>query len=972
MKRSDQSNGFTLPAVLVVVAALLILAVGALLVTTVERDTARSFVDRQRAEMAVRAGLEDLRGVLTAETANDDFVVIQSTLPGFSVKPKAAHLFIARGSKQSSPFQFSYIPLFSAASRPQPSPLSVPELAPLMSAGPSVGFTPLPHQGNVQAVWLPVHDDNGRVVARYAYWVEDLQSRVDPAVAGNARAAGETHARVAWPFPAPGLSDLPEASALDQVALFAIDPDATDAAQGDLGKTLIKNRPLLVSPESQLAAAGIRPPLVRLPDGDLADPKANAVERGIVAGLRPYQEQPLVPFAAGIDPAVVGEPKLNLNKILASGGDSAVDEMADFINKALPRFATERKGGFPEDYVKTLAASAIDYMDADKDPTLKTGVYRGIDAYPLVSEYLFSCIWERKRVQGGRVYLDFSCSVYVELWNMTNVPVKGDAEITYETTYGIEIPPDPNPFRLDDLSRANPHNLTSKNGYHWFPTLSVNLQPNEYRLFKCGTVSFSFDVGPEGTAVGNYLTFPGETNTAPRSGYRMRWNDKLVDESRAGVYRGDMLLKFKPDPDNEVTNIHVQRQRISDSIPGQIYSGSGFSVPPNMGDTRMAYYINSPQNHYSYPEGYSPNRRNIRLNLYNSNNNRTVGRVLPSEWPDGGHDSPFGIDGFHGLFGMTEDEFLEAEYLAPDDPEFYKQLPDLTHGEKEAPTRLSNKGILYSVCELGRVYDPVMWETGAGTNPHLGPGSQWGSVNSGHTSSPTHGGGNTLRIGRTEQPRFDQPGFRASHLLDLFHTGMSRSEDEAKRKGQLVDIEGHVNLNTASSQALRQLIAGRLGQDPELRAFTSDLHSGGQDKFPEVSKVDPLPDATAVADRIAGSIINSRPYASTGELARVRDFGNKSLFPGYTSGYPSLQWTDSAAEELFARVFEASTVRSRNFRVWVIGQSLAPSAPGTANPQVLAEVRKNFTVFADPGERKSDSSPDPAKFRLRILHESDF
>ena len=101
-------------------------------------------------------------------------------------------------------------------------------------------------------------------------------------------------------------------------------------------------------------------------------------------------------------------------------------------------------------------------------------------------------------------------------------------------------------------------------------------------------------------------------------------------------------------------------------------------------------------------------------------------------------------------------------------------------------------------------------------------------------------------------------------------------------------------------------------------------------------------------------------------------FGNPKLITGFTgNSYPYLQWTDSAAEELFARVHEAATVRSRNFRIWVVGQSLAPSASATS-PEVLAEVRKAFTVFADPGERKPDGSPDPAKFKLRILHENDF
>jgi Tfp pilus assembly protein PilV len=60
-RHSGSAAGFTLPAVLVVTGALLILAVGILLVASIERSTARSFVDRQRAELAAQAGLEDPR-----------------------------------------------------------------------------------------------------------------------------------------------------------------------------------------------------------------------------------------------------------------------------------------------------------------------------------------------------------------------------------------------------------------------------------------------------------------------------------------------------------------------------------------------------------------------------------------------------------------------------------------------------------------------------------------------------------------------------------------------------------------------------------------------------------------------------------------------------------------------------------------------------------------------------------------------
>jgi type II secretory pathway pseudopilin PulG len=994
MRLSNNHRGFTLPAVLVVVAALLILAVGALLVVGIERDTARSFVDRKRAELAARAGLEDIRGILTAETANDDFVVLQSALsapitPGGDPAP---HLFIGRGTPQVSNdvFNYRYIPLFSTTTRPADSPFTAPELGPLTEADPNqrIDFTTLPYHDKVRAAWLPVQDENGRTVARYAYWVEDLQSRVDPAIAGNDKGPGGTHARVAWPFPAPGLNDRPDADdepALDQIALFALDPAATDAAQGDLGKTLRNNRKLLVSPDSQLAAAGIQPPLVRLTSasndafaGDLTDPRAGAAERGLVAGIRPYLERPLVPYSAGIHPAAAGQPKLNLNKLLAGDRPSAVDEMADFIRKALPQYDAEdkqgRKGGFPDDYLKTLAANALDYADSDNDATIGTG-YRGIDGYPLVSEFVFKSRWENIRIENGRKFLVLSVSIYVELWNMSNVPVDGRAQVSYETKYGFQIPPNPNFFTLDDLSRAA-HNLTESDGYRWFPDFSVTLQPNEYRVFKCGTVTYTYDAVSSSEFIASPLILSGESYAARGAGYRMRWNGEIVDQSRGGVHRNDSSLNYPSDTKNN------PRQRVRTTIPGHSH-WRGVTAPRdnNMGDARMSHYLLSPQDANVYPQNYSPNRRNIREgSVYNSNVNFVYGRVLPSEWPDGGHDSPFGSNNVYSLVGMSASAFDDDHRIEPDAPGFFNQLPDLSLGREEAPTRLSNLGRFLSVTELGRIYDPVMWRVRTSTTNNAG--IPWGDVLTSSTSSTDHGGGNTLRIGRPEHPAFDVPGLRASHLLDLFHAGLSRSDDNAEREGPLVKIAGHLNLNTASKPALRQLIAGRLGQDPEIRRFLNNTHSGGRNRFPLMQKLTPAPDITTIAGRIADAVIRSRPYASTGELANAREvsgttvtpvFGNPQIIAGFTgNSYPYLQWTDSAAEETFARTHEAATIRSRNFRIWVVGQSIAPTTSTTAAPEVLAEVRKAFTVFADPGKRLSDGSIDPTKFRLKIIHENDF
>ena len=110
--------------------------------------------------------------------------------------------------------------------------------------------------------------------------------------------------------------------------------------------------------------------------------------------------------------------------------------------------------------------------------------------------------------------------------------------------------------------------------------------------------------------------------------------------------------------------------------------------------------------------------------------------------------------------------------------------------------------------------------------------------------------------------------------------------------------------------------------------------------------------------------------AVTGTTAQIGKsvFGNTLMM---TDGN-KIHRTDSAAEEVFARMYEAGTVRSRNFRIWVVGQSLTPTNENNTDPEVLAEVRKAYTVFADPGERDADGAIDSTKTNLTILHENNF
>jgi len=350
----------------------------------------------------------------------------------------------------------------------------------------------------------------------------------------------------------------------------------------------------------------------------------------------------------------------------------------------------------------------------------------------------------------------------------------------------------------------------------------------------------------------------------------------------------------------------------------------------------------------------------------------------------------------------SKNEPLLIDY-DPSDTNVYPRVANAAEGE--SPTFISNRGRFYSATELGRVFDPVMFipsyvePSGTAsqdniaiqdgrmpTNNHV----SWPSVETVSDSSTFHGGGNTLRIGRPEHPKFDRPakhfpaeipGNHAARLLDLFHAGKSRSSDSSEREGSLVRIEGNVNVNTASKDALRAMAAGFLEADPKLSKRTSEVHSASTGAPPVTALQLSALSKSQEADMLAEAIILGRPYSAPSELASAMTsdgkiaFGNPLLYPYTVSSKPqisSIQWSDSAAEETFARVYNSSTVRSRNFRVWVIAQSLAPTRTDDKSPEVLSEVRKAYTVFANPGPRKSDNSIDKTKFKVTTLNENDF
>lgn len=282
-----------------------------------------------------------------------------------------------------------------------------------------------------------------------------------------------------------------------------------------------------------------------------------------------------------------------------------------------------------------------------------------------------------------------------------------------------------------------------------------------------------------------------------------------------------------------------------------------------------------------YANDYDRNSSWGGRNVRRGITNPDYAEVNPARWPDGGHPSQPGTAPGNDARAPTDLPLPEAE-------------PRL------APAHISNAGQLAQITELGNLYDPA----------------QWTRLDGQGVASPSAGGGFTLRLGRPEFPVFDRPGMRARQLLDLFAVAPTRK------------TAGLVNLNTATRESLRALAAGiLLGRDPAL--------------LPQPAA--PNPGAADAGGAFADAVLACRPFLATPELAAITNrwgafFGNTNQWPDAAPR----EWGDAGAEECFARIHGLTSVRSRNFRLFVLAQALAPDGSR------CAEARRVYQLFLRP------------------------
>jgi hypothetical protein len=849
-EKMSRCRGFALPMTVMAIAGMMLLLVGLLSVLSLERKTARSYSDATRAEMAVESGLADAIATLGPIAGRDDSLVFRFDDPDQPViaaegnQPSREQFFTFGAMFDGQAGNWRVLPFVSGLMeyRAGSRAIDATQLAARIRGANTQSLVSLNRYDRQvpRGAWVNVPSPGSPFTMRYAWWVEDLSGRLD-----GVNAATQPRNEALSP------------QEIQYYTLF--NPAATTKPANGPQDRLVAQRMGLRTP------AGTR--LV------LGEADAALVEPAITYQLpRSMRRVPLIPQGFGYPDA--GMPARNLSELIEQRN---VDAIAAHIDRNLPDFIN-RRGGFPatENYTKTIAASIIDYADADSDATIGAG-YRGVDSYPFVNELFDRYEWAS--TDAANRTLTIRVSTFVELWNPSQQAISGRFRFTNVNRHEIIIP------------------LVGTRvfGTATFPEQAIDIPPNGFVVRLCGTQDYTF---PMGAFQPSELNFPSIDTTA--STFELLWNGRLVDNARGGLQRTPGNLRA--------------------GASNRKWKGNGSPAHDHdlgqHGDPRASRYINT----WVFANNYDANSnwggRALKRGI---NPARSFREVSLLRWPDRGWNSTPGT-------AANSDAVLPTALNLP------ANQPSM------APAFIANRP-LQSLVEMGHVFDPAQWR-----NIEVAPSAAVPSSNS--------GGGFTLAIGRPEYGAFDLEGRRAAQLLDLFALTPTPLDDLPR-----------VNINTASREVLRCLVAGQ--------SLTRD---------PQQGTVLP-PSQTFVGDRFADAVIatrNRNPLRSLSDLNLIRlnpaqarsytspqantepFFGSRLQYTG-SAAQPAESWDDAGREELFQRVSSLVTFQSKTFRVVVAGQVLNQTGA------VMGRKMREYVVEISPARDANGAIVPGQPLQIRTL-----
>lgn len=571
---------------------------------------------------------------------------------------------------------------------------------------------------------------------------------------------------------------------------------------------------------------------------------------------------------------------------------------------------------------------------------------------PFVTEVYEMYYWKRDYYQqtppSSDYFVDIEVKTYAQLWNMFNQDItSGTLTFTDTLTAGLKFGTTGPNSSFDKGVKSSPNNVSMT-----FST-SSSLKSNEYRPVLASDITYTIDIGsnvkPSGSIYISDHSAPTNGNTDQDSSYVVVWNGVSYD--RPGLKAGSHLAI-----ERDVCSLSAPGAvDITGTIPGLRYTKTSGNAPYVLGDPRMSFYLNGTQYSSSYA-GNSAWGGAVYMKTNVETNGWVAGESRVNGWADGGHNST------RGKTPTTNPTLLSQ------DPTTVNPSPPID--STKAPARISNRtdNRIYSITELSYVYDPFQWNPFA-TTPTTTTAVDAGWQNTWKNKfknfptpktgdDDTYGSHSTFRIGRPEHKSFDQPGTRAWQLMDIFSVGDPANTGPSGGTSTQISTRGKININTAGQEVLRTLGAGiKIG----------NLNTGDVDQAIQPSTVyGPMTTNGTAADIFAANVITQRqkqPFISTSQLAALPGSNGEPFF-GNPDQWPNngpIEWNDAASEQYFAKVYNFTTVRSRNFRVFVTGQYIDPNSndPYTGQPpRVIATANKIYEVFLKPTRNSTGAITD--------------
>jgi hypothetical protein len=583
-------------------------------------------------------------------------------------------------------------------------------------------------------------------------------------------------------------------------------------------------------------------------------------------------------------PANAGFLKRSLSTNLNSA--NGLTNIAYTITNNFPNF-TNRAGGMNgTNYALALAANIIDYADADSTATSTNinGVnVVGFDNYPMLTQIFdqFVC------TQTGPVPPVITVNTYLQLWNPSSISSPTTTNtLLYDFADTIKAVVFTNTSTTNTNSSTTPPRLT--------PLVTTNivipsLPANSGFITNITTVatySIPNALGP--TAPMTWADFKNvwiNTNAATVLSAAVLTNSLAIQvegvdrlRMRNGYYRGGLSLT-----NNETNYVGVVL-----GLKGQGATGIA-GTSRLLADPRMLNYISLQSGVSSYANSYWQGypAETTTANLWGN----------PALWPDGTNSTD--VCPSRGTnYAVTTPPTLGV-FTIPD----------------PAPCKISNFGSYTNICELGNIFDPIQWAPPTTTTNYANC-----DITNTWTTNNLYGGGSTLRIGRPEHSRFaftnlggtyptPNLGQSAAGLLDLFCVTNT------------YNWAGKININTAPAPVLAALAGGiKLTRDPnkagsEVNATMINAFTNGVMRFRQTYPFI-TPSQIAFISRNYGTNPATPTTCWTNTFSNNAVFSSSVL--GGLSGVSGIN--DQGFEEWFAKIYALTTVQSFNYRIYVVAQ----------------------------------------------------